>query len=291
MEDIDANFVDDLSFENAACAEAILAPMPGVEEYEARCRTMVAPQGVSGALRLCYTTPLLSREQEHHLFRQMNYLKYLVSRSQGDPARDVEVAGLRQRALTVRNRLLEANLRLIVPVAKRQPTWPSDPDPLFSEGYDALIRAIDKFDYNRGYQFSTYGTRAITNAFASARRPRPFREVSGYDLQGSLEGGSDRGEVLPVGEWGRPRSRHSLPDDGDDRAGRQALEVEEMLSSLDPRTQKVMRMRYGLGGEGNVRSLDDVGAALGVTKQRVRQIEQHGLACMRQHAKGLPMCC
>jgi DNA-directed RNA polymerase sigma subunit (sigma70/sigma32) len=52
-----------------------------------------------------------------------------------------------------------------------------------------------------------------------------------------------------------------------------------------------MRMRYGLGGEGPPMSLDDVGAVLGVTKQRVRQIEQHGLACMRQHAEGLAMCC
>jgi DNA-directed RNA polymerase specialized sigma subunit len=129
------------------------------------------------------------------------------------------------------------------------------------------------------------------NAFTSVRRPRSVREVSGYDLQGSLEGGSERGEVLPVGEWGRPRTRHSLPDDGDDQAGGQTHEVEELLSSLDPRTRKVMWMRYGLGGEGDISSLDDVGAVLGVTKQRVRQIVQHGLASMRQYAEGLAMCC
>ena len=291
MEDIGADFVDDPSFQDAACAEVILAAMPGAEAYEAERRTMVAPQGVSAALRLCYTTPLLSKEQEHHLFRQLNFLRHLASRYQGDPAREAELAGLLRRAVAVRNRLLEANLRLIVPVAKRQPTWSSDPDPLLSEGYNALIRAIDRFDYTLGFQFSTYGTRAIFNAFASVRRPRPVREVSGYDLQDRLEGGNDRGGVLPIGDWGRPRSWHFLPDDAEDQAGRQAHQVDEMLSRLDPRTEKVVRMRYGLDGERTARSLGDVGTVLGVTKQRVRQIEQHAIACMRQFAEGLAMCC
>jgi RNA polymerase sigma factor (sigma-70 family) len=238
-----------------------------------------------------YAAPLLSKEQEHHLFRQMNFLKFQARRLQGDLTRTAEAEALLLRAEAVRNRLVAANLRLIVPVAKRQLTWSTDPETLFSDGAFALVRAADKFDYLRGTRFSTYGTQAIMNAFASARRPRPFREVSGYDLQNSLEGKGDRGGALRIGDWGKPRSWCSPEDDGDDLIGRQARELEELLSRLDPRTGKVLRMRYGLDGEGGARSLDDVGAALGVSKQRVRQIERQGLACMRQHAEGLAMCC
>jgi RNA polymerase sigma factor (sigma-70 family) len=279
-------------FEDVTSIKAILSPMPGAEEYEADCRALAAPDGVSDYLRLCYAAPRLSRQQEYHLFRQMRFLKFEAQRLEGDPSRAAEVEGLRKQAEAVRNKLVAANLRLIVPVAKRQLSWSRDPEALFSDGAFALVRAADKFDYTRGYRFSTYATQAITNAFASGRRPRPVLELSGHDLEHRLDGADDRGGILPIGGLGRPRTRHTLPDDdAEDRAGRRFHQLHQILTSLEPRTEKLMRMRYGLDGEGTTKSLDDVGTALGVSKQRVRQIEEHTIACLRRHAPRLALCC
>jgi RNA polymerase sigma factor (sigma-70 family) len=291
MEESSADNLAAPAFEDSTSIEAILAPMPGAEEYEAECRAMAATHGVSPALKMFYAAPRLSREQEDHLFRQMCFLRFEAQRLEGESSRAAEVEGLLKQAEAVRNKLVAANLRLIVPVAKRQLSWSRDPESLFSDGAFALVRAADKFDYTRGYRFSTYATQAITNAFASGRRPRPVLEVSGHDLEHRLEGADDRGGILPIGEWGRPRTRHTLPDeDAKDRAGRQVHQVDEMLSGLEPRTEKLMRMRYGLDGEGKTKSLDDVGTALGVTKQRVRQIEKHAIARLRQRTPALALC-
>jgi RNA polymerase sigma factor (sigma-70 family) len=292
MEESSADNLPDPAFEDVTPIEAILAPMPGAEEYEAECRAMAATQGVSPALSMFYAAARLSREQEYHLFRQMHFFKIRASQLEADLSRAAEVEKLREQAEAVRNKLVAANLRLIVPVAKRQPTWSSDPESLFSDGAFALVRAADKFDYTRGFRFSTYATRAITNAFASGRRGRAVLELSGHDLEHRLEGDDDRGEILPIGEWGRPRTRHLLPDDdAGDRVGRQVHQVDEVLSGLEPRTEKLMRMRYGLDGDRTTKSLDAVGAALGVSKQRVRQIEKHTIARLRQHAPRLALCC
>jgi RNA polymerase sigma factor (sigma-70 family) len=202
------------------------------------------------------------------------------------------VEALRKQAEAVRNKLVAANLRLIVPVAKRQLNWSRDPEALISEGAFALVRAADKFDYRQGFRFSTYATRSIINAFASCRRARPVLEVSGHDLEHRLDGPDDHGGILPIGEWGRPRTRYALPDeDVGDRVGRQVHQVDELLSSLEPRTEKLMRMRFGLDGDRTTKSLDDVGTALGVSKQRVRQIEKHTIARLREHAPRLALCC
>jgi RNA polymerase sigma factor (sigma-70 family) len=291
MESASADNLTDQAFEDRTLVESILAPMPGAQEYEAECRAMAATQGVSPSLSMFYAAPRLSREQEYHLFRQMHYLKFRADRLEGDPSRAAEMTVLRKKAEAVRNKLVAANLRLIVPVAKRQLSWSRDPETLFSDGAFALVRAADKFDYRRGFRFSTYATRAITNAFASSHRPRPVLELSGHDVEHRLEEPDDRRGILPIGEWGRPRTRHLLPDDdAGDRVGRQVHQVDEMLSSLEPRTEKLMRMRYGLDGEGKTKSLDVVGTALGVSKQRVRQIEKHTIVRLRQRTPALALC-
>jgi RNA polymerase primary sigma factor len=292
METTSADNLADPALEDATLVEAILAPMPGAEEYEAKCRVTTVPQDVSPAFKMLYAAPMLSREQEYHLFRQMRFFRVQARQLGSDPSRAAEADMLLKQAEAVRNKLVAANLRLIVPVAKRQPGWSRDPETLLSDGAFALVRAADKFDHTRGFRFSTYATRAITNAFASGRRPRPVLELSGHDLENRLDGADDRKGILPIGKCGRPRTRHFLPDDdAGDQVGQQVHQVDEMLSSLEPRTEKLMRMRYGLDGEGTTKSLDDVGTALGVTKQRVRQIETHTIARLRRQAPRLALCC
>ena len=114
------------SFDDPAAARRrSSAPMPEPADGKAPRRTK-APKGLPPYLASLYEVPLLSREQEMHLFRKMNYLKYQANqlREQIDPARartaDLdEIERLQEEALAVKNQIIRANLRLVVSIAKR----------------------------------------------------------------------------------------------------------------------------------------------------------------------------
>src|SRR5581483_3907336 len=132
-----------------------------------------APEGLPPYLAGLYDDPLLTREQEAHLFRKMNYLKYRASkvREQIDPARartaDLdEVERLQEEALAVKNQIIRANLRLVVSIAKRHVGPSNNFFELVSDGNMSLIRAVEKFDFSRGNKFSTYASWAIMKNFA-----------------------------------------------------------------------------------------------------------------------------
>ena len=133
MESIEGNFVQDPAFLDVTLAEAILAPMPGAEEYEAQRQAMPIPEGVTAGLHMFYAEPLLSKEQEQHLFRQMNLLKYQANQLMGNPCQAAQIKLLHEQAQAVRNHLVAANLRLIFRIAKRQLAWPAERDgPIFA---------------------------------------------------------------------------------------------------------------------------------------------------------------
>src|SRR5262249_2304544 len=109
------------SFDDPLLEGAIVAPMPGAEEYEASRREMRVPKDVPPELAPLYGVPLLNKEQEQHLFRQMNFLKYKAGRLRDliDPTRariqDLkEVEDLQERANAVKDLLIKANMRLVV---------------------------------------------------------------------------------------------------------------------------------------------------------------------------------
>ncbi|NIP85734.1 MAG: RNA polymerase subunit sigma-70, partial [Planctomycetales bacterium] len=117
--------------------------------------------------RLC-SPPLLSPEQEVRLFRRMNYLKYRanVLRSQiraadADPRQLDRVDSLIRTGEEVRNQIVHANVRLVMSIAKKFADNRSSFDDLLSEGISSLIRAVEKFDYSRGFRFSTYATSVV----------------------------------------------------------------------------------------------------------------------------------
>src|SRR5207249_326509 len=104
-----------------------------------------------------YEVPLLTREQEYHLFRQFNYLKFKATRLRRDldPSRAKsslmdEIEGLYEQAVQTKNQIVQANLRLVVSIAKRHVNATEDFFQLVSDGNMSLIRAVEKFDYARG---------------------------------------------------------------------------------------------------------------------------------------------
>ena len=171
------------SFEDPAQEEEILAAMPQAREYEARRRRTKVLRNASAELGSLYETPLLSREQEAHLFRKMNFLKYKANclagelglehgegpegnstRAQAQMLNEIE--GLLTQARQVKELLINANMRLVVSIAKRHLGETGNFFELLSDGNMALMRAVEKFDYSRNFKFSTYASWAIITNYA-----------------------------------------------------------------------------------------------------------------------------
>ena len=149
--------------------------MPGTDARERNCRPArrVGRPGLPPYLASLYEMPLLTREQEAHLFRKYNYLKYKAAklRDELDPAQPKsslmdEIEALQQQTVATKNEIARANLRLVVSIAKRHVTPDQNFFELVSDGNMSLLRAVEKFDFARGNKFSTYASWAIMKNFA-----------------------------------------------------------------------------------------------------------------------------
>src|SRR5262249_14378552 len=154
------------SFDDPSQEAAIFAPMPGAEAYEIQRRHLKAPKNVPPELAALYT-PLLSKEQEQHLFRKMNFLKHRAHRlrsllrhpvGRNDAAAGrmqdlVSIEDLERQAQVVKSLLIDANMRLLVSISKRYATRADNFSELLSDGNVSLISAVDRFNFSRGHKF------------------------------------------------------------------------------------------------------------------------------------------
>jgi RNA polymerase primary sigma factor len=263
------------SFEDRAQHATILGPMPEAERT-IMPRRLEVPEGTPPYLASLYEAPLLSREQEAHLFRKMNFLKYQASqlRDKLEPARAKAaeldaIERLQEQALAVKNQIIRANLRLVVSIAKKHIAPSDDFFELVSDGNMSLIRAVEKFDFARGNKFSTYASWAIMNNFARTipkEKHRRDRFLTGHEemFDAAADHRSDEHEF----ESAQARSR---------------AVVSTMLDRLGERERHILINRYGLGGAAE-QTLEQLGRELGVTKERVRQIEFRAQAKLRRIA-------
>jgi RNA polymerase primary sigma factor len=268
-------FISDPSFEDPAAVAEILGPSPE-PAGGLGTRRVRAGAGLPPYLAGLYDVPLLSREQERSLFRKMNYLKYRAHQlraalepSHCDAAQLDEIERLQHEALSIKNQLIQANLRLVVSIAKKHVGPMNNLFELVSDGNVSLIRAVEKFDVSRGFKFSTYASWAILKNFTRSipeERRRRDRFVVGHD------------EYFEIA----PDTRSDASEQERDHRRSQEL-VQRMLGRLDARERRILMSRYGIGGAAE-QTLEQLGRELGITKERVRQIQSRAQEKIRKLA-------
>jgi RNA polymerase sigma factor (sigma-70 family) len=273
--DLPLDYIDNPRFRRKGADAAILGPMP---ESEAPARKPRRPSGLPPYLASLYEMPLLTREQEQHLFRKYNYLKFKASRLRQEldpeqPKAQVmdEIEKLYEQIVETKNQIAKANLRLVVSIAKRHVTPDQNFFELVSDGNVSLLRAIEKFDYARGNKFSTYASWAIMKNFA--------RTIPGeYRQRDRFRTSYDELFAATQEERGNPMV--------DERAQSDRLDkIQRILQKLDDREKQIIIGRFGLNHQREPLTLKEVGAEMGVTKERIRQIEARALNKLRLAAQ------
>ncbi len=254
--------------EDAILTTAVGQPAPAVKPRKPR-----TPSDLPPYLKSLYDVPLLTGEQERRMFQQYNYLKYLAGKLREKIVLDgVRSSALRRiermivRADALKNAIIRANLRLVVSIAKRHLSGPQNLFELISDGNIALMRAVDRFDYARGCKLSTYASWAIMKNFARSVPKERYlldRFVTGNDDVLAMAGGMSRYD----------------PHASSLRELRESIDA--VLAQLSPRERSIIVHHYGLDESGQADTLKQLSGRLGISQERVRQIERRAMEKLR----------
>ncbi len=324
--------------DTAAAASAAVPETLGVtSESDLDDQTSVMGDSVHTYLKSIGRRNLLTAEEEVELAKRIEaglFAEHKLENESGLAKRyrtDLELVaedGRRAKA-----HMLEANLRLVVSVAKKYSDRGLSLLDVVQEGNLGLIRAVEKFDYTKGYKFSTYAMwwirQAIQRGFADSARTirlpvhvlemlsklsrverdmhqRLGREPTPEELAVELDRTPDQIEELlrtsrqpisldsTIGEDGETSIGDLIEDvdapEASELVDRQLMadQLRHALDALTPREATIMSMRFGLY-DGNPHTLDEIGKALGLTRERIRQLEKQSLSKLRHPSRAQPL--
>jgi RNA polymerase primary sigma factor len=329
--------IDGLDAEAEASALAAGSMAELAVEADLDDQTSVMGDSVHTYLKSIGRTSLLTAEQEVDLAKRIEAGLFAehkleteakLSQALRRDLEDVAEDGRRAKA-----HMLEANLRLVVSVAKKYSDRGLSLLDVVQEGNLGLIRAVEKFDYTKGYKFSTYAMwwirQAIQRGFADSARTirlpvhvlemlsklsrverdmhqRLGREPTPEELAVELDRTPDQIEELlrtsrqpisldsTIGEDGETSIGDLIEDvdapEASELVDRQLLadQLRHALDALTPREATIMAMRFGLY-DGNPHTLDEIGRALGLTRERIRQLEKQSLSKLRHPSRAQPL--
>jgi RNA polymerase primary sigma factor len=300
-------------------------------------QTTVLGDSVHTYLKSIGRRQLLTAEQEVELAKRIEAGLYaehkLETAKRLRDTQNEELEWVAEDGRRAKAHMLEANLRLVVSVAKKYSDRGLSLLDVVQEGNLGLIRAVEKFDYAKGYKFSTYAMwwirQAIQRGFADSARTirlpvhvlemlsklsrveremhqRLGREPTPEELAVELDKSPEQvRELLRTSR--QPISLDStIGEDGDTRIGdliedtdspeaaelvdRQLMadQLRRALNVLSPRESKIMAMRFGLF-DGTPRTLDEIGKHMGLTRERIRQLEKESLSKLRHPSNAQPL--
>ena len=222
------------------------------------------PAGTPPYLADLYAFPLLTRAQEHQLFRKMNYLKYRADLLRRQLSTSKSPGSLCDRiekklsdALHIRNRLVQCNLRLVVSIAKTIARDLSEMDEMISDGNMPLIRAVEIFDFERGTRFSTYATWAIRHflyrsSTKMSRQQKRFVTSQQLTIDVHPDAANASDDVCTQGMESQPCT--------------------QLLDHLDDRSRSIVALRFGLGKARRPHKFREIALKWGVSTERARQL-------------------
>jgi RNA polymerase primary sigma factor len=315
-----------------AAAAAVSAPETDLDD-----QTSVMGDSVHTYLKSIGRRQLLTAEEEVDLAKRIEaglFAEYkLETEKRLSKQYRADLEAVAKDGRRAKAHMLEANLRLVVSVAKKYSDRGLSLLDVVQEGNLGLIRAVEKFDYTKGYKFSTYAMwwirQAIQRGFADSARTirlpvhvlemlsklsrverdmhqRLGREPTPEELAVELDRTPDQIEELlrtsrqpisldsTIGEDGETSIGDLIEDVDAPEAGelvdRQLMadQLRHALSGLTPREATIMSMRFGLY-DGNPHTLDEIGKALGLTRERIRQLEKQSLSKLRHPSRAQPL--
>jgi RNA polymerase primary sigma factor len=333
---------EDLAAEDEAEAQAQVAVVvetvpASAPEIDLDDQTSVMGDSVHTYLKSIGRRSLLTAEEEVDLAKRIEAGLFAEHKLETEPrlAKKLraDLEAVADDGRLAKAHMLEANLRLVVSVAKKYSDRGLSLLDVVQEGNLGLIRAVEKFDYSKGYKFSTYAMwwirQAIQRGFADSARTirlpvhvlemlsklsrverdmhqRLGREPTPEELAVELDRTPDQIEELlrtsrqpisldsTIGEDGETSIGDLIEDIDAPEAGelvdRQLMadQLRHALDALTPREATIMSMRFGLY-DGNPHTLDEIGRALGLTRERIRQLEKQSLSKLRHPSRAQPL--
>ena len=274
ISNIPIDYVHNELFESLEADKIILTePDEGELPKKGKARKVKPPSGLPPYLKKLYDFPLLTPAKEQHLFRKYNYLKHcafkmreklLSSKTSAAVLKDIEKLLL--HAKVVKDQIASSNLRLVVSIAKKHTSGSLTLFELISDGNISLLRAVEKFDYAKGFRFSTYASWAIIKNFA---RTVPKEK---YQLDRFSTGHEELFDVASSLRTYDPNLNNSFEL-------RESLGV--LLAHLSTRERTILIDHYGLEEDEGTKTFQQLGDRLGISKERVRQIEIQALSKLK----------